>query len=210
MNKILGEKFPPLAPLCFFRLKCDLKYGKEMGKKHILPSTSELLGEEKFADVAMGWHEEGIFGKVTVHHPFEEAVYPNYEAGDAIEIFLDTRDLKEAGFPTKFCHHFLLLPQEVQGIRALELSRFRAEDQRPLCDPLLIQVDTENSSRKYTVSFHFPTVVLHGYDPRAFDRLGMTYCIHRPKGERQHFALSSKFAPVAQNPSLWATLKLVR
>ena len=53
-------------------------------------------------------------------------------------------------------------------------------------------------------------VILHGYDPKSFDKMGFTYCIHRPKKESQHFAVSSKYVQIAQHPSLWATTKLVR
>jgi len=143
---VLGEKFPPIAPIHFFRLKVDVKYGKEItrklfGKGYQLPDTSAFLGEEHFADVALAWHEGGIEVQIQVHQKFEGSSYPKFEEGDAVELFIDTRDLKEAGFPTKFCHHFLILPQEVQGVRALELTRFRNEDSHPLCDPEAIRVD---------------------------------------------------------------------
>jgi hypothetical protein len=202
---VLGEKFPPIAPVHFFRINIDLKR-----KKTLLPDTSSFLGEEHFADVSMAWNEEGIDVQIEVNKKFEEAFYPKYDEGDAIELFFDTRDLKEAGFPTRFCHHFLILPQEVQGIQAMELTRFRNEDSHPLCDSTAIQVKTEMSSRKYIVHLYFPAEILHGYDPRAFDKLGFTYSIHRPKRESQHFAVSSRFVQVSQHPSLWATLKLLR
>lgn len=205
----LGEKFPPIAPLHFFRLNVDVKYGKQLGKKYLLPDMGDLLSEEIFADVFLGWHEEGIFVRMGVNKPFEEAIYPKYEQGDAIELFFDTRDLKEAGFPTRFCHHFLILPQEVQGVRALELTRFRSEDSHPLCAPASLQIHTENTPRSFTVDIHIPAEILQGYDPRSFDRLGFTYCIHRPKKASQHFAVSSHYVSVPQHPSLWATCKLI-
>ena len=201
---MLTEKIPPLAPLYFFGLKIELK----RGKKTKLPDTSDFLGEERFANVLLGWTEDGLFGEVDVLKPFEEAVYPDYEAGDALELFIDTRDLKEAGFPTKFCHHFLILPYEVQGVQALELTRFREVEQRPLCDPSQIKVKTESSRRGYTVKWELPAAVLYGFDPKAFDRLGMSYSIHRPKQPAQNFAASSQFVSVAQNPSLWASFRL--
>jgi hypothetical protein len=206
----LGDKFPPIEPIHFFRVTADLKYGRSIKRGYQLPNTTSFLGEEHFADVALAWHEEGITIEVHAHKKFEEAVYPKYEEGDAIELFIDTRDFKDAGFPTRFCHHFLILPQEVQGVRALELTRFRNEDTHPLCDPATIKVEVEMSSRDYSVTIRLPAEILHGYDPRSFDRLGLTYCIHRPKRESQHFAVSSRFIQVAQHPSLWASCKLVK
>lgn len=198
-------EIPELAPLHFFRLHVDVKK-----KGSLLPKTSSFLGEESFADVTLAWSERGIVVQVDVHQKFEEAVYPKYEEGDAMELFFDTRDLKEAGFPTRFCHHFLVLPQEVQGIQALELTRFRNEDSHPLCEPEAIKVKTSIKPRGYQTTIEFPSEILHGYDPNSFDRLGFTYCIHRPKKESQHFAVSSSYVAVAQHPSLWATCELVR
>ncbi len=200
---------PPIAPIHFFRLHVDLSYGKKIGRKNQLLDTSSFLGEENFADVSMAWNEGGILVEVEVHKTFEGSVYPKFEDGDAIELFLDTRDLKEAGFTTRFCHQFLILPQEVQGVRALELTRFRSEDTHPLCDPEDIRVETTQKSREFTVHIELPSKILHGYDPTSFDRLGFTYCIHRPRGQAQHFAVSSNFVTIAQQPSLWATCKLV-
>jgi hypothetical protein len=166
------------------------------------------LGEDHFADVALAWNEGGIEVQVQVHQPFEGAFYPKFEEGDAVELFIDTRDLKEAGFPTRFCHHFLILPQEVQGVRALELTRFRNEDSHPLCDPEAIDVKAEMTSREYTLRISLPAEILYGYDPKTFDKMGFTYCIHRPKRESQHFSVSSKYVQVAQYPSLWASTQL--
>lgn len=212
---VLGEKFPPIAPIHFFRLSVDLKYGKEItrklwGKGYQLPDTSSFLAEDHFADVALAWHEGGIEVQVQVHQKFEGSVYPKFEEGDAIELFIDTRDLKEAGFPTRFCHHFLILPQEVQGVRALELTRFRNEDSHPLCDPEAIRVKAEMSTRDYTLQIHLPAEILHGYDPKAFDKMGFTYAIHRPKRPSQHFAVSSSYVQISQHPSLWASGQFVR
>lgn len=212
---MIGEKFPAIAPIHFFRVNFDLKYGKEISRRlfskgYLLPNTSEFLGEEHFADVAMAWHDQGIEVEIEVRKKFEEAFYPKYDQGDAIELFFDTRDLKDAGFPTRFCHHFMILPQEVQGVRALELTRFRNEDSHPLCEPSQIQVETQIEARSYTVKVHLPAEILHGYDPKAFDKLGFTYVIHRPKYESQHFAVSSSYVQVAQHPSLWASAKFVR
>ena len=114
---MIGETFPPIAPVHFFRLNIDVR-----AKKQLLPNTSELCGEEHFADVSIGCADAGIELEVDVHQKFEEAFYPKYDQGDSVELFFDTRDLKEAGFPTRFCHHFLILPQEIQGVRAIELT----------------------------------------------------------------------------------------
>jgi hypothetical protein len=202
----------PLAPIHFFRLNTDIKQGKKASKQQ-LPDTTELLGEEQFADVGLAWQPAGLYVYLHARKKFEEACYPKFSEGDALELFFDTRDLKEAGFPTRFCHHFLVLPQEVQGIRCLELTRFRSEEGHPLYDPSLstakVEISFHAGSKDYFLDMYFPAEVLHGYDPLSFDRLGLTYTVHRYKNRPQNFSVSSNYVTIAQNPSLWASCRLV-
>ena len=194
-----------LAPIHFFRLHIDIPEGKP--RSH-LPNNTDLLGEDHFADCALSWSESGLHAGLHVHKQFESAVYPKFTQGDALELFIDTRDLKEAGFPTRFCHHFLILPQEVQGVRALELTRLRTDDAHPLCDPELIEVKFLPTSHSYELEIFLPTEILFGYDPLQFNQLGFTYTVHRAGGPPQNFALSSTYVSIAQNPSLWASCTL--
>src|SRR5262245_45581883 len=110
-----------LNPVQFFALSCDCSY---LSKKQqvpsltgcALPSTQHLTREKSFAKVAIGWNEEGVGVQVQVNQPVSETFYPEIEKGDSVELFLDTRDLKSAGFNTRFCHHFFFLPQAVEGM----------------------------------------------------------------------------------------------
>lgn len=198
------ETLPPLLPLHFFQMALEAK----RGKKFALPKTSDLLGEDHFADVYFTWTEEGIKIEARVKKTFEEAIYPDFSKGDCIEICLDTRDLKTAGFATKFCHHFLFLPKEVQGVQCQEITRFRTEDTHPLCDPKSLSCSAEFSSRAFSMEIFLPKSNLHGYDPASFDRLGFTYRVHRTGGPPQHFSVSSQFYKMEQSPSLWSSIKL--
>ncbi len=180
-----------------------------MRGRYLLPNTSEWLAEEHFADVALGWNESGLFVDLFVDKAFEEALYPRFEEGDAVELFFDTRDLKTAGFATRFCHQFLFLPQAVQGIQAQELTHFRTEDMHPLCDPADLQLTAEFGKKNYELQIFIPAHCLHGYDPTSFDRIGFTYRIHRYKGAPQHFSLSSQHFTLEQHPRLWASFKFV-
>lgn len=204
---MIGHDVAPLAPVHFFRLSVDIKQGKKASKQ-LLPDTTDLLGEEAFADVGIAWRQEGLDVYLHANKKFEEACYPKFTEGDALELFIDTRDLKDAGFPTRFCHHFLILPQEVQGVRTMELTRFRTEDSHPLCDPDKIEVSFHAGSRDYFLDIHLPAEILHGYDPHSFDRLGVTYTVHRNKYIPQNFSVSSNYVTIAQNPSLWASCRL--
>lgn len=190
-----------LSPSEFFSLCVPILRGKGWKGAHLLPSTSDLFPEKSFGEVGIGWHEEGITVGALVHKPLED---PD---GDFLEMFLDTRDLKTAGFPTRFCHHFLIVPQ-VGGSR--EVTRFRTEDTHSLCDSEELDVSFHTERTSYHIQAFIPAHCLHGYDPHSFDRLGFTYRLNRHKGEPQHFSVSSSFYAIDQQPSLWASLKLLR
>ncbi len=219
MSIELFENAPPLLPLEFFSLSCSIRHAafsltapssRAMRSSHALPDTSELLGEERFSDVALSWSEEGICLEAFIDKPFEEVYFPFFSKGDALELFFDTRDLKTAGFATRFCHHFVILPQAVQEIQAIETTHFRTEDTHPLCDPndLVVQADFKDNA--YSVRILIPTHCLHGYDPKSYDRIGFTYRIHRYGGKPQHFAVSSEHFAIEQSPRLWASLTMIK
>ena len=215
MNIEILERLPALAPLDFFSVQGELRHSKTppssklMRGRYLLPNTSEWLAEEHFADVAIAWNESGLFVDLFVDKAFEEALYPRFDEGDAVELFFDTRDLKTAGFATRFCHQFLFLPQAVQGIQAQELTHFRTEDTHPICDPADLQLTVEFCKKNYELQIFIPAHSLHGYDPASFDRIGFTYRIHRYKGAPQHFSLSSQHFTLEQHPRLWASFKFV-
>ena len=216
MGEELLEVLEPLLPIDFFAIAGDIAHAKKIPtakffkQTHLLADTSELLNEEKFADIALAWNEEAIFVEAHFHKTFEAAFYPDYAKGDSLELFFDTRDLKTAGFATRFCHHFLILPQEVHGVRVQELTRFRTEDSHPLCDPDLISAETHFGKRDYKLTVVIPRECLHGFDPMNFDRLGFTYRCNRENGPPQHFSVSSDYFSIEQHPRFWASLRLIK
>ena len=165
MNLEVLEKLPPLAPLEFFSLEGSLRYSKtppsskQMRRSFLLPDIAGWWEEERFADVALAWSEAGIYVHVFVEKEFEQAVYPKYSEGDAVELFFDTRDLKTAGFATRFCHQFVFLPQAVQGVIAQEVSHFRTEDTHPLCDADELQVMAEIRKKITSCRYLFLPIV---------------------------------------------------
>jgi len=201
------DQISPILPIDFFSPQVDLLPSEKgtLKKKHTLPDFSNLLAEDRFADVAMGWEKKGLLFSISVHQPFADAFYPDFHKGDSIELFLDTRDLKTAGFLTRFCHHFVILPKPVEGILAQEITAFRTDDRHELCDPTLIEVKGEFGKRSYTLRIFIPAECLHGFDPSSFDRLGFSYRINRVGGDPQHFALSSDYFSIEKEPSLWSS-----
>ncbi|MBF8263086.1 MAG: hypothetical protein HW387_751 [Parachlamydiales bacterium] len=197
------EEIPALSPVQFFALLWDCPYLKGEWRataERRIPSTAELLGEDEFADLYMAWNEQKIIVEVQVRHR---------SAGDSVELFFDTRDLKTKAHVSKFCHHFIFSPDEKEGFFGRELTRFRGEDIHRLADPKELITLPESDDHSYALRIEIPAVCLHGYDPIQFQRLGFTYRINRANLPSQHFAVTSEEFAIEQQPSLWATLKLV-
>jgi hypothetical protein len=204
--KELLEHLPSLLPIDFFALSLSLPEGM----RSVLPSTAALLAEKALAEVSLTWKESGLRVDVESSLPMTQSCYPHYFKGDALELFIDTRDCKDVGVPTKFCHHLLILPEEVQGVRCLELTRLRAEDARPRCDGAAVDVHAVLTRTGYRLRVEIPAACLHGYDPSSFDRLGFSYRLRWASGELQHFSVSSNLYAIEQHPSFWASIELAR
>jgi hypothetical protein len=89
------------------------------------------------------------------------------------------------------------------------MTRFRADESHPLCDPDKIEMKFKSTSKDYFLDIFFPEDILHGYNPTEFNRIGFTYTLHGTSRRPQNFALSSEYVSIAQNPSLWASCQLI-
>lgn len=214
------DDFAPITPVNFFQINVDAYRLSARDKlsfpglnsrssKYFLPDTSRLCGEVHFADVAMGWHEEGIEFFVKVNAPFKRVQYPSVELGDSFEVFIDTRDVKTTGFNTRFCHHFFFLAEGIEGDFAGEITRFRTEDTHPLCDSKDLIVKPLINPSGVELNIFIPSHCLYGYDPDQCNRLGFSYRVNRSGGFPQHFSVVSDDFAVEQHPSLWSSVKLL-
>lgn len=204
-----------LSPINFFAMQWDCRALKKKEliptfSGYALPNFSHLTNEYNFAKVAMGWREEGLGFLVFVDQAFTKVSFPMLEKGDSVELMIDTRDMKSAGFNTRFCHHFYFLPEPVEGQQCGEITRFRTEDNHPLCDPSLLQCEPSIGNNEYKLKIFIPAQCLYGYDPKQFDRLGFTYRINRASGKPQHFSVLSQEFQIDQQPSLWSSVKLIQ
>jgi len=181
-----------------------------MEKSLLLPSTSDLLGEETFADVYTSWNVDRLSFFISSKVPFQGAGDGDYRRGDSVELFIDTRDLKTKGVVSRFCHHFVFFPVQVQNFYGREITRFRGEDIHRLCHPEDLQASPDLDEDSYRLAIEIPSACLHGFDPLSFPRLGFTYRINRTDGPPQHFAVSSEEYAIEQHPATWGTLKLVK
>lgn len=202
------------APVSLFSVTVDAKrklaaHKDVLNSAYELPNMGPLCGEDTFATVYLAWDNAGLWGAVQVEEPCERVSFPDVTLGDSIEIFVDTRDSKSSGFIHRFCHHFFFLPEPVEGHQAGEITRFRTEDAHELCDAKELKVSSKLQKSSYTLQWMIPAHCLHGYDPEQFDRLGFTYRINRHGAASQHFAVVASDFQLEQQPSLWASVRLI-
>lgn len=210
------EELPAITPVNFFQLSFSCRRLQEKGsfpritevKKYLLPDAASLCGETAFASVAMGWHEEGLEFLFQINQPYLISYYPNISRGDAVELFLDTRNIKTSGYNTRFCHHFFFLPEAVDGHQAGELTHFRTEDSHELCSSKELLVKSVLKKSSYTLHCFIPKHCLVGFDPAQFQQLGFAYRIHRSGDSPQHLSAVSSDFQIEQQPSLWSHLEL--
>lgn len=215
-----SEEFRPLTPVNFFQMSADCLYlpysnekkfpgiTKAKADKMLLPDLSDLCSEDSFAEISLGWNEEGIEAFVRVNKPFVRSCYPEVQLGDSVEFFIDTRDVKSGGFNTRFCHHFFFFAEGIDGHFAGEITRFRTEDVHAICEPNELKVKSLVQNSGYVLNIFIPNHCLYGYDPEQFNRLGFCYRINQADGLPQHFTVVSDDFPIEQQPSLWGSLNL--
>lgn len=211
------DNFQPISPLPLFQIQLQCFYiDPEDAEKNIkktlyaLPTTEKLTLEAPFASMYMGWNEMGLWFFADVKSPFSDVFYPDISRGDSVELFIDTRDVKTTGFATKFTHHFFFLPQEIDGHKAGEITRFRSEDAHDLCNPKDLHLKAKIEKNGYFLSIFIPSQCLYGYDPEQFGRIGFTYRINRLGKPGQHFSVLSQEFKIEQQPSLWSSVQLVK
>ncbi|QVL57442.1 MAG: hypothetical protein KFB93_08720 [Simkaniaceae bacterium] len=193
------KELKPLSPAAFFDVRTNvLKADKKRSfKKGLLPDGTGLTGDGCLAKVALLWSPTGLFLEMLAKLAIDE--------GDFLELFIDTRDLKNSNVMTRFCHHFIFYPEEEVGI---EVTRFRGDDSHEIADPSLFSVKTTVKRSSYLFEIGIPKEALYGYDPAEFKRLGFTYRFQKKNGEKMHFNLSSDFFHIEKHPALWASLNL--
>ena len=147
------KELPALSALNFFDLSALCRRRKDDFihlPRYRLPSTFEMKNEEEFASVFSAWSDEGLFFHFEVRSPIQHCQYSDPKRGDAIELWIDTRNLKTSGYLTKFCHHFVVFPLKEEGCYGKEITRFRSDDLHLLCDRKDLQIEVKSFKEKYS------------------------------------------------------------
>ena len=215
------------AAPCMYRKKLWTAQGADLDETFRLAGLTELEGHAEWADVRAAWNEEGLVFSVNVQGkrlpPWCDQSLP--EQSDGLHVWIDTRDVHNIHRAGRFCHRFAFLPEKkgkkasgtgsaTRSARNFPASCFRLPINRAKEQPRPVSPDSLQALCKlrgdgYILNVLIPAEALAGFDPAEHPRLGFTYsAIDRELGE-QTFSVGGPM-PYQEDPSLWATLELVR
>lgn len=180
-----------------------------------LDTFAALDGRTDFADVRVAWNEFGVAVQATVtgkqQAPTGDAA--RAWASDGLTLWLDTRGDRTSHRASRTCHQFHFLPAgggadgDEPAVAQSKINR--ALQDAPLCAPADVPFRCLTVKGGYRLEAFLPAAVLTGFDPEQHPRLGVYYAVRDGEKGDQFLAVNADF-PVADDPSLWAVLELVR
>ncbi len=183
--------------------------------RYRLVSFAELEGRPMPADVRAAWSEAGLAFTVVVRGkqqpPWCRANRP--EDSDGVVVWIDTRDVHNIHRASRFCHAFLFLPIGGGNRLADPIAQWvpihRAREHPRPVEASQLNVLSRRTNDGYVLDVLIAAGALTGFDPQEHPRLGFNYLvIDRELGE-QTLTVGSPM-PFQEDPSLWASLELVR
>lgn len=179
-----------------------------------LPELMSVDGRQAFADLYMAWNEAGLYFAVEVQRKNRFRIDPKHWArGDCLELWLDTRDLKDVHRAHRYCHRFYILPGGTgpDGKRPIgrQTTIDRAREQAPPCPEETIELGLRRLKASYRLEVKLPATGLNGFQPGEFDRLGFTYLLHDSQHGTQSWSAGTEL-PVEHDPSTWGSVELAR
>lgn len=181
----------------------------------LLPAPARLDRDEPWAEVRAGWNPGGLGLAVTATVP-ARPVAPapdDPEAGDGVQLWIDTRDARTIHRATRFCHRFAarLVPGrgEPPGVEVVQRPIRRAQADAPRARPGAVRARAEwlRGDLGWLLELFVPAEALHGFDPDTNRRLGFLVQVTDPDRGDQFLGIGREF-PVGEDPSLWSTLDL--
>ena len=204
------------VPCLDARAAVDAPRATGLDERYRLPSLAELEGRAAWADVRAAWSPAGLAFSVRVAGKQQPAWCRDSrpEDSDGLQVWIDTRDVHNVHRAGRFCHRFIFLPRG--GGRRLDEPVGRSccrsiarGSNAGRSSPGRFKSAASGSPAATLLEALLPAEALTGFDPQEHPRLGFTYAVlDRELGE-QTLGVGSPM-PYQEDPSLWATLELVR
>jgi len=176
---------------------------------------ADLDDAPNFADVRLGWNETGLGLTVEVkgkeNYPIGDADRPRQS--DGVTLWIDTRGDRTSHRALRTCHQFHFLAAG-GGANKDEPAFVQTKIHRALQDAALatsadVPFRSERVKGGYRIEAFLSANVLAGFDPDQHARLGVFYAVRDFEKGEQTPGADSDF-PFAEDPSLWASLELVK
>jgi len=180
-----------------------------------LDSFADLDDAPNFADVRLGWNETGLGLTVEVKgkesYPIGDADRPRQS--DGVTVWIDTRGDRTGHRASRTCHQFHFLaagggPQKDEPA-FVQTKIHRALQDAPLATSADVPFRFERLKGGYRIEAFLSASVLAGFDPDQHPRLGVFYALRDFEKGEQTAGADSDF-PFAEDPSLWASMELVK
>jgi len=167
------------------------------------------------SDVRLAWNEFGLAVQVEVtgkkQPPVGDSDKPN--SSDGLRLWIDTRDSRAGHRGTRTCHQFAFFPAGGGSDKDepfLAQSKInRALQDAPMANLADILFRSHRSKGGYRLEAFLPAAALSGFDPQEHPRLGVYYAVRDQELGDQFLSVGWDF-PIADDPSLWAVLELVK
>lgn len=163
------------------------------------------MNSENFAACYIAWAADAIRVRIVFPYTSLKTDPLAFEKGDAVELFIDTKNLKNVKTTHRFIHHFCFFPERIDGVWGKEITRFRTEDRHLLADPAALEVNVVQENKKSFFDIRIPSKCLHGYVGEANTAIGFTYRIRSIERGVQTYGGSTA---IFDAPYLWPSLIL--
>ena len=191
--------------LNLYRLK---KGSSIFEEKYLIPDFSSLLDQETGIIFHMAY-SSALHFHFEIQGAFQEVSYPKYQAGDSLELFIDTQNLEGSKVVHSYSHHFVLFPKPFETISGMEVTRFYIHQEHPLAKSSDFKINNQFSDSGYSLTFDLDQRHLHGFDPDVRKSIRFSYRLNRSKKKPLHFNHSSREYSLEKHPSLWMKMNLV-
>ena len=212
-----------VSPPMLFRFAAPCVYTEErwtasgikLDERHRLPCFAELSGKKPFADVRLGWNEQGIAVNVTVRGKQQPPWCRDsrIDDSDGVQLFIDTRNTQNIHRAGRFCHRFAFLPigsgRKLDEPVAVLLAINRAKESPREIEVGALRIRCQRLPDGYLVEGFIPAAALTGYSPADQPAIGFSYAVIDRELGWQTFSVGPEL-PFVEDPSLWGTLDLVR
>jgi len=189
--------------------------GIKLAEKYRLPCFAELGGARSFADLRLGWSENGIAINLVVRGK-EQTPWcrdSRIDDSDGLQLWIDTRNTQNIHRAGRFCHRFAFLPvgagRKLDEPVAVLLAINRAKESPREISAAALKVRAEMLAGGYRLEGFIAADALTGYSPGDQPALSFSYAVIDRELGCQTFTVGPEL-PFAEDPSLWGTLNLVR